>query len=249
MTINVYWTRSNPAFQELSWAGFGPEAMMSSMRLQEPVPLLKHMNYQEFFGPAVSKCPAIIEDLRNIFVIKSPVSMKVLISRTGIRIENQVSPFAQAFFGNQQGKAGIHQLGMGYLFFSEKSLVATQLPAYYESNSFTNNTFTISASFDIGRWFRTAGKPAFIIKPGVTELDIKEGDPLIYYKFNTQEKVKLVEFDDVEFRKLQERSPEFVCANLKQQAVGTLTLAKSYEYFDQFRMRRRILKLIKNNLI
>lgn len=249
MTINVYWTRSNPGISDLAMIGFGSDAMISDMRIPEPEPLLKHMNYQEMFGPIVSKCPAIVDDLKNIYVIKSPVNLKLHVGRNSIKVENQEMNFTKAFLGEAQGKFGIHQLGMGFLFFSEKSLIANQLPAYYDSNSFTENTFAISASFDIGKWFRPAGKPAFIFKPGITELDIKEGDPLIYIKFNTQEKVKLIEFDDVEFKKLGERSPEWLCSNLKKHSTITLSMAKCYDYFENYKMRKRILKLIKNNII
>ena len=251
MTINVYWTRSNPGIDDLQMIGFGPDAVLSSMRVPEPVSLLKHMDYQEFFGPAVARCPAIVDDLKNIFVIKSPVDLKLHIGmgKSTIRVVNQEMNFAKAFLGESQGKFGIHQLGMGYLFFSEKNLIATQLPAYYESNSFVNNTFSISASFDIGQWYRPSAKPAFIFKPGTTEIDIKEGDPLIYIKFNTQEKVKLIEFNDTEFKRLGDQSPEYLCSNLKNQSTFTISLAKCYDYFNQYKMRRRILKLIKNNIV
>jgi hypothetical protein len=251
MTINVYWTRSNPGIDDLQRIGFGTDAILSSMRVPEPVPLLKHMDYQEFFGPLVARCPAIVDDLKNIFVIKSPVDLKLHIGmgKSTIKVVNQEMNFAKAFLGESQGKFGIHQLGMGYLFFSEKSLIATQLPAYYESNSFVNNTFSISASFDIGQWYRPSAKPAFIFKPGTTEIDIKEGDPLIYIKFNTQEKIKLIEFDDTEFKRLGDQSPEYICSNLKKQSSFTISLAKCYEYFNQYKMRRRILKLIKNNTV
>ena len=251
MTITVYWTRSNPGIDDLQMIGFGPDAVLSSMRIPEPVPLLKHMDYQEFFGPLVARCPAIVDDLKNIFVIKSPVDLKLHISmnKFSIKVENQEMNFTKAFLGESQGKFGIHQLGMGYLFFSEKSLIATQLPAYYESNSFVNNTFSISASFDIGQWYRPSAKPAFIFKPGTTEIDIKEGDPLIYIKFNTQEKVKLIEFNDTEFKRLGDQSPEYLCSNLKKHSPFTISLAKCYEYFNQYKMRRRILKLIKNNIV
>jgi hypothetical protein len=251
MTVNVYWTRSNPGLEDLARVGFGQDAMISSMRIPEPVPLLKHMDYQEFFGPLVVRCPAIVDDLKNIFVIKSPVDLKLHISmnKFSIKVANQEMNFAKAFLGESQGKFGIHQLGMGYLFFSESSLIATQLPAYYDVNSFTTNTFTISASFDIGQWYRPSAKPAFIFKPGTTEIDIKEGDPLLYIKFNTQEKVKLIEFDDIEFKRLGEQSPEFLCGNLKKHSSFTISLSKCYEYFNQYKMRRRILKLIKKNIV
>ena len=125
----------------------------------------------------------------------------------------------------------------------------TQLPAFYDSNSFTNNTFSISGSFDIGRWYRPSGKPAFIIRPDSKKITIKQGDALLYVKFNTQDKIKLIEFDDREFIAMKERSPEWVCGTLKRHTNSILSLAKCYDLFDQYKMRRRILKTIKKNTI
>ena len=124
-----------------------------------------------------------------------------------------------------------------------------QLPAYYDNNDYTAKTNTITASFDIGNWFRPAGKPVFQIKKDVTSIDIKEGDALLYVKFNTTEKIKLVEFDDVEFNQLAERSPEYMCGTLKDHSENIISLQKCYDYFNRFKMKRRIMKLIKRNLI
>ena len=124
-----------------------------------------------------------------------------------------------------------------------------QLPAYYDNNDYTDKTNTITASFDIGNWFRPAGKPVFQIKKDVTSIDIKEGDALLYVKFNTTEKIKLVEFDDVEFNQLAERSPEYMCGTLKDHSENIISLQKCYDYFNRFKMKRRIMKLIKRNLI
>lgn len=249
--IKVYWTRSYPRHKDLMKMGLSHKAMMSGLRIPAPEPLLKHLDYQTFFGPLVSKCPAIVDDLKNVFVIKSPVDIQMEIDpmTKKINVTKQELDFAKAFIGDPQGKWGIHQLGIGYLFFAEKSLQATQLPAYYDENDFTTGTHTISSSFDIGNWFRVAGKPAFMIKPGTKTIDIKEGDALIYYKFNTTEKVKLIEFDDQELQQLEEKSPEWLCSTLKDHTDKVITLEKCYAYFNQFKMRQRILKLIKRNLI
>jgi len=249
MTINVYWCRSTPNMQEVLATGGGVDSFISPLRVAATEPLLKHIDYKEFFGPAVSKCPAIVDDLKNIFVIKSPISIKIEVGNTRMNVTGQTVDFAKSFLGNPQGKFGIHQLGLGYLFFSDKSLMATQLPAYYDQNSFTENTFAISASFDIGRWFRPAAKPAFIIKPGVKEINIKEGDALIYFKLNTTEKVNLIEFDNPKTNLDSEENPAMLCAMLKKQSQGIIPLAKCYDYFDQFKMRQRILKLIKSSTI
>lgn len=249
--IKVYWTRSYPRHKDLMKMGLSHKAMMSGLRIPAPEPLLKHLDYQTFFGPLVSKCPAIVDDLKNVFVIKSPVDIQMEIDpmTKKINVIKQELDFAKAFIGDPQGKWGIHQLGIGYLFFAEKSLQATQLPAYYNENDFTKGTHTISSSFDIGNWFRVAGKPAFMIKPGTKTIDIKEGDPLIYYKFNTTEKVKLIEFDDQELQQLEEKSPEWLCSTLKDHTDKVITLEKCYAYFNQFKMRQRLLKLIKRNIL
>ena len=94
-----------------------------------------------------------------------------------------------------------------------------------------------------------AGKPVFQIKKDVTTIDIKEGDALLYIKFNTTEKIKLIEFDDSEFQRLAERSPEYMCGTLKDHDDNIISLKKCYDYFNRFKMKRRIMKLIKRNLI
>ena len=249
MTINVYWSRANPGFSELESLGFPSSAYISPLRIEEPVPLTKHLNYKEFFGPSVSRCPAIVDDIKNTFVIKSPVDITIDISKSSFQVTNQDLAFAQAFLGEPQGKFGIHQLSLSYNFFAEKSLLITQLPAYYDSNSYIDNTHTITASFDIGRWYRPAGKPAFILKKDAKQVVIKQGDPLLYVRFNTQEKVKLIEFDDTVFRNLKERSPDWICTTFKRQANSVTPLAKCYELFEMYKMRQRMLKLIKKNLV
>ena len=82
--IKVYWTRSYPKHDDLRMLGLNPNAMMSGLRIPAPEPLLQHLDYQTFFGPVVSKCPAIVDDLKNVFVIKSPVDIQ-------IDVDNQVN--------------------------------------------------------------------------------------------------------------------------------------------------------------
>ena len=88
-----------------------------------------------------------------------------------------------------------------------------------------------------------------MIKQDAKTIDIKEGDPLIYYKFNTTEKIKLIEFDDQELQLLNEKSPEWMCSTLKDHTDKVLSLEKCYYYFNQYKMRQRLLKLIKRNII
>ena len=69
-----------------------------------------------------------------------------------------------------------------------------------------------------------------MIKQDAKTIDIKEGDPLIYYKFNTTEKIKLIEFDDQELQRPMKKVPEWMCSTLKDHTDKVLTLEKCYAY-------------------
>ena len=58
----------------------------------------------------------------------------------------------------------------------------------------------------------------------------------MYVKFNTDEKIKLIEFDAHELDQLGFHSPINACITLKNQLPPT-PLHKAYEYFDNARMR------------
>ena len=75
--IKVYWTRSYIGHDKIQQMGLNTKSMLSALRIEEPQPLTKHMDYQKFFGPMVSKCPSIVDDIKNVFVIKSPMDMKI----------------------------------------------------------------------------------------------------------------------------------------------------------------------------
>ncbi len=244
MTINVYWSRSIPDTH-----GAYTHDFISPLRYYPPEPLHKHLNYKEFFGPHVSRCPAVVDELKNTFVIKSPVDITMEFTDGGFRCENQSVSFAQTFFGLPQGTDGLHQMGMGYLMFAEQSLMLTQLPAYYDVNGYTEATVGVSASFDCGRWFRSSCKPTFKLKPGQRRIEIKEGDALAYVKFNTTERINMIEIEDSVLDQMHHKHYVTACVTLKHQATSVISLQKCYEYFDRFKLKDKILKAIKGHEI
>ena len=241
MTVNVYWTRAIAP-------GSGERHFISPLRFQEPVFLTKHIPYKEFLGPSMLHCPGMVDELKRTVVIKSPVGVSLEYEGTNLKVHGQDPEFGSIFFGQPQGKNGIHQLGFGYIFFADKPLMATNLSAYYDNNSYTENTNALCGSYDIGRWLRPGVRPLFQMKPGKKRIDIKEGDALMYVKFNTDEKINLVEFDAHELDQLGFHSPVNACITLKNQLQPT-PLHKAYEYFDNARMRQKVLKIIKRNRV
>jgi hypothetical protein len=240
--IKVYWTRAIAP-------GSGERHFISPLRFQEPIFLNKDIDYKEFLGPELLHCPGIVEEMTKTVVIKSPVTVDLeYADDQNLKIHRQDPAFGQIFFGQPQGKNGIHQLGFGYIFFADKPLMATNLPAYYHDNGYTRNVDAICGSYDIGRWFRPGVRLLFQKKPGTKNININEGDALMYVKFNTDEKIELVEFDAHELDQLGFHSPINACITLKNQLPPT-PLNKAYEYFDNARMRQKVLKIIKRNVI
>jgi len=242
MTVNVYWTRAIAP-------GSGERHFISPLRFQEPEFLHKNIDYKEWLGPALLHCPGMVEEMTKTVVIKSPVSVDLEYNDDGqLKVYRQDPEFGAIFFGDPQGKNGVHQLGFGYIFFADKPLMATNLPPYYHNNGYTEAVNPLCGSYDIGRWFRPGVRPLFQKKPDAKRISISEGDPLMYVKFNTDEKINLVEFDAHELDQLGFHSPINACITLKNQLPPT-PLHKAYEYFDNARMRQKVLKIIKRNKV
>lgn len=235
-----------PSMPEITKLGNSPQGYISPVLLYEPVPLTKHIRYKDFFGPAVSQCPAIVDDIKNTYVIKSPIDITIRLNRDGLVIDDVNVEIGKQFLGPPQGIFGIHQLGFSYLYFSEKSLIGTQLPAYYDDNDFTRKTQAFSGSFDIGKWYRPAAKPTFKFLPDTKEVRIKKGDALSYFKLNTSEKVKLIEFEEPDEKPIDY---SLLTTTIKHPFKNILNLETCYEYFERYNMRKRILKYIKQHTV
>jgi hypothetical protein len=239
--MNIYWCR---ATEPMNSPGH-----ISELRYPAPITLIKHLDVKDFLGEMAYRCTPVTNEMKNTIVIKAPIDISINILPDGNwDIQGQSNEFVQHFFGAPQGKRGLHQLAFSYYFFAEQSLEATQLPAYYDLNSFTRNTRVLSATFDIGKWFHL-WKPTFLINNDARQLIIKEGDPLIYIRFNTNDKINLIEFDDAEMRLMAEKHPSWICSTLTKNTFGVVPLKKLYDYFVNANMQKRVLKIIKRNIV
>ena len=74
--INVYWS---PVINVQDNQEF-----VSELKYFEPETIYKDIKPREFFGLGAGMCPAIVDDLKNVFVIKSPVDIQ-------IEVDNQIN--------------------------------------------------------------------------------------------------------------------------------------------------------------
>ena len=119
------------------------------------------------------------------------------------------------------------------------------MPAYYEQNKFTKNCSILSGSFDISSWVRQ-WQVAFKFKDK-PELDIRRGDVLLYYRINTNKRIRLIKFDsnNQDVVKMMER-----CLSFKQYKAKWFVpnkLAESYEAFHRHKMHKKMLEIVQAN--
>lgn len=238
------------------WGAFPAEensVQISELRYSEPVSILKDLKPVEFFGPNASRCPAIIDEGKNTFKINSPIDIDVTFNEDFTRFESKYPHdvnFLQHFIGPFGPDKVIQLAQPTYLFFCEEPMLMTQLPPYYEQSEFTNHCIGLSATYDISNWFRVV-KPAFKLKDGSHKIAMDQNTALLYVKFNTEEKVKLVRFDATPFVKEHNDIMNHMLSfkfHKKNPFVPT-KLSEGYEAFKRARYNKRIIKIIKENIL
>lgn len=229
------------------------QEFVSELKYFEPETLYKDINAKEFFGLGASLCPAIIDETKNTFRAKSPIDFHIKFDhqKQEIMSKYDIDPNFLISYIGQPNAERVHQLEHpNFLFFSEKPLTMTQLHPYYEQTQFSSATMGIAGTYSISSWIRPV-RPAFKFKDHASELDIKRGDTLCYFKFNTNEKVKLVRFDSAKLFE-SKTGPVMQCLgykNLKAKRFVPTPLLECYEAFNNARYKHRILKYIKENKV
>jgi len=244
-TVTVYWSPIVKGTRSLGRL----DDEVSGLRFFPPEQVSKTLDAKEFFGFSASRCPAITDELKKTFAIRCPIDYSAEIDYVNGNV-NFGCEYTEQFnidFIGPPNEERIHQLRYpAYLFFSEEpGLEITQLPAYYENNSFAKNTMMLTASYDIGSWVRQV-LPAFKFRD-TTTVDLKRGDIMMYYKFNTDKKIKLVQFDsdNHETRKIMESCLQY--KGYKEKWWIPDKLAECYESFHVHSFRKRMLKIIEQN--
>jgi len=187
MAITVYWS-----MLEDEW-----------MRAKEPVSIEKKL-YQKYNfltnkdnpNVFVSGCPSTKNYMKNLYGLSSIYDYNFDILEDG-----QVSStmYSQNFFDKhvliRDFENNFYSFSQTYIFFTkEPSLkVEAYLPPFLENNFIANNSHSIPATFDIGKWFRNLEFP-FILNNGVDRFSISIGDIYAYIRFNTDEKIIFKKF-------------------------------------------------------
>ena len=219
----------------------------------EPTPAIKELKLlcSKICGDNPSnqilKCPSVVNGVRNTFAISSPINLKIDWDGDHISSIGRNQEFFDRTFLVRNVNSGFFSLKIGnYAFFTEEPyLLMKQKTAVYSANDFIKKAGIFEGIYDIGQWFRPLDLAVYFKEPGIINID-KE-DILYYIEFFTEKKIvfkKFVFTSEIEYTAQS-------CISIKSEINFPIKtyLKNLYLLFNQSKIKSRILKNIKENLL
>jgi hypothetical protein len=233
-TVTVYWAvHTNPKRQTYV-----------NMLWDAPVPLITTLP-QGFSGKDGNyrECSGISNIIKNTYTMIHPLTATISFSgdpensvfESDLNVWNPRSSALKSCYSIDYD--------FGWLFFSDESLEIKVTPPYLHNTSDSKTGFVASGSFDIGKWFRPVTL-SYILWEGNDTLTITKGDPALYIEFLTDKKVVFKHFElteDIHSLALQSIDATFY--------MRFKPLSYRYKQFVNSHRDKRVLKLIKDNLL
>jgi hypothetical protein len=232
MSITVYWSFLGPEWMRVKEPSLATKSFYAK-DLHEETDL---MNFH--------KCPFFNEHLKNVYSLCSPYDYSFFIK------DNQVFSelYDQDFFNRQIIIRSIEKkcfsFALPYVFFTEEKSLEVSVPVfpYLENNHITDRCISFAGTLDIGKYFRTIDF-AFFLKNPYNEFIIKENEVFGYADFKTKDKIIFKQFYPTK------KIKSFVKDVNKSKQNKFFIYQKPTAYYNNFKLKKLILKEIKQNLI
>lgn len=231
----VYWTNVIHDEFDSSFSNFISPPEKLSLYLKNILPPDRK---QAFY----LKCPSIVEELKKYYVVKFPIDLKIEWGENRVFSKDYNQPFFERL--TQHGGNGVVFINTHLLLFCEESLELNMLPPFLHGEDLNRDATMLPAGMDIGRWIRPL-HPYYIFKNNPGSLNIKAGEPLFYFKFNTDKEITFKKF------KYTEKIKNIMKGNLmfSRTFFPMNRLKFYYDMFIQYKLRDAFLKEVKNNLV
>ena len=241
--IIIWWSvdTSEPGFEE-------------GIRAEEPISILPTFlvkyagkNASED-AKSISRCPAFSEELQNLYGIKPYYDYKLNIDSNHDISSND---YDQNFFDNHVyiRSERFVSFRTNHIFFApyEESLEMSVIAASLEDNDIANRTILIPGKLDIGKYFRTSDF-AFIFKKETSSIQISRNQICMYIKFHTKRPIVFKQFFWDE--KINEYYRPIMAVKRHKYTENKKSTLLSYYYklFDRFQFKKKIIKIIEQNL-
>lgn len=148
------------------------------------------------------KCPAVTDFMKSTYVLCSPIDLNFDIEVTDNYSKVLINNISQEVFDHiidmrflkdgERGKSSYPVIGIDFLstFTCDESVMLQVFPAFLHYNDFTSKTTVIPGEYDISKWVRPV-ELVFEIKERKQTINIKKGDALSYFKFNSDAPIRL----------------------------------------------------------
>ena len=229
----VYWSKhnmfNNTSNQTLEYSPFSVLEMHNKNK-----PLTQDVNW---IG-----CPAANNFLKNTFCFKNPIelNMKFNQDKTVFWPQNNLEDYISVRDFSKD------EVVLDYLLpvtlFSENDISVT-LTTPYLSKTNKEMCHLIPGEFNISKWFRPI-VPSYMIYDNDMTFKIDKGEELFYIKFNTDKKIKFVEFyfNDT----LREIVTDSIGLKRYKKNTG---LSSLYNIFQSQKIDKIVLKEIEKSVI
>lgn len=187
-----------------------------------------------------NKCPAVKDNLNNLYELKSLYTYRFWITEKDIRSDNSNQEFSNEHLLLRDIDKKMFSFMQRYIFFTDSPSLEMSLYEFpqFENNTITESCILIPGKYDIGRWYRNTEFP-FILKGN--KFEINEGDVYSYIRFHTKEKIKFIQYRNNE--KLNEYRQDGFYMNQYTK------LKYMSSYYKNFKLKKSIISEIKRNLV
>jgi len=231
--ITIYWGVNTD---------FSPEGI----RAEAPISILQKISQERIpkdsgLGQQYNRCPAFIDELTNLYGIKSYYDYTLQLGENGV----SSSDHDQEFFDQhvEVRSPNLFDFHQAFYFFTEEaSLEMSLLPPYLEDNSVINSTIMIPGKIDIGKYFRALAF-AFHMKQNCNELIFSRKEIYFYIRFHTNKKLQFKQF--LWTPEIDQMDDLMMSA--KNHKYDLMKLDYYYNIFERFNFKKKILKNIKEN--
>ena len=187
-------------------------------------------------------CPSVKNLFEKIFVIKCPLT-------THYKIKNNIIiPVSKNHLAWEIPHKSIIKgsylftINLPYVFFSEDDIEMTLTSPFFSNSPHLKYSSIVPGTFNISKWFRNINFE-FNIWDG-NEFKIEENEDIAYFNFKCKNNIELVQFNlNKDLKKILNTCAE---SSVWEKFVP---LSKRYERFKQSQLNKKVLKLIKKNIV
>jgi hypothetical protein len=239
--IVIYWSPATFSKEDESWNLLyrDPENVFSSI-IKNTIPK---------FG--IRECPAVKDNLKNVFTIKSNHEDHIKLHRdlledhnVGLLPTESVVTLRHMRQSSYPGYANLFY-NMRWAFFSSEPVIARMSSPYYPATTPTPGAIMATGQYDIGQWFRYFDLD-YHVPIDSTSFDVNIGDDLMFIEIMTDRKVIFKRFWMT--NAINHMAYEMSSSTGRYQ-INYKTLQHRYNLFNKTSMRQMLLREIEANLI